>query len=179
MGIDLTESLTNSRAVGLAVKVGTSVLFEDLFVRHYPDVFRYALVLTSDRDEAEEVAAETFARAWRAWSHGKEPHGKQLAWLLAIARNLATDRWRRLSRYAGRFLSANSSDRQAEVEAILWLESLVRVLPARQREVIVLRYHRDLNDADIGRLMGLTESGVRSLVGRALARLREHPEAWQ
>jgi DNA-directed RNA polymerase specialized sigma24 family protein len=50
------------------------------------------------------------------------------------------------------------------------------VLTARQREVLVLRYQRDLTDADIGSVMRLSESGVRSLVARALAILRSHPE---
>ena len=40
----------------------------------------------------------------------------------------------------------------------------------------MLRYQRDLTDADIAVVMGLTESGVRSLAARALAALRAHPE---
>lgn len=179
MGIDVANELPNLSSVGHAVEIGAVELFEDLFSRHYADVFRYALVLTKDRDEAEEVAAETFARGWRAWRNEDEPAGKALAWLLVIARNIATDRWRRLSRHVGRLQPPNTSDTHAEVETMLWLQSLVRVLPPRQREVIALRYHRDLSDADIGRLMGLSESGVRSLVGRALATLRQHPEAWR
>ena len=40
----------------------------------------------------------------------------------------------------------------------------------------MLRYQRDLSDADIGLVMNLSESGVRSLVTRALESLRAHPE---
>lgn len=154
-------------------------MFEDLYARHYADVFRYALVLTNSRDEAEDVAAETFARAWRAWSAGREPDGPPLPWLLVIARNIARDRWRRLSRVTTRLLPSRGQDGHAEVESLLWLQTLIRTLPPRQREVIVLRYHRDLTDAEIGRLMGLSESGVRSLVARAIATLRQHPEVWR
>jgi RNA polymerase sigma factor (sigma-70 family) len=49
-------------------------------------------------------------------------------------------------------------------------------LTARQREALVLRHQRDLTDADIARIMGISESGVRSLVARALEVLRDHPE---
>ena len=153
--------------------------FGDVYERCHADVLRYATVLTGDRDEAEDVAAEAFARAWRAWITGSRNDAPILPWLLAIARNIATDRWRRLRRVASRPMTKGSGDGQAEVETRLWLQALARVLPFRQREVIALRYYRDLSDADIGRLMGLSESGVRSLVARAIATLRQHPEVWQ
>jgi RNA polymerase sigma factor (sigma-70 family) len=70
-------------------------------------------------------------------------------------------------------------DAQADPETWLWLDAFARVLPERQREVILLRYHRDLSDADIGALMRLSPSGVRSLVARAIATLRSHPEVWR
>ena len=158
---------------------GIAVPFEELFERHYPDVFRYALVLTNSREDAEDVAAETFARAWRAFSQHREPQGPPLPWLFTIARNIATDWWRRFSRRATHLLPRQDGESGDGVESLLWLESLVRVLPPRQREVIALRYHRDLSDREIGRLMGLSESGVRSLVARAIQTLRQHPEVWR
>jgi DNA-directed RNA polymerase specialized sigma24 family protein len=42
--------------------------------------------------------------------------------------------------------------------------------------VLVLRYQRDLTDADIASVLGMSESGVRSLVARAVEALRAHPE---
>lgn len=153
--------------------------FEELFERHYPDVLRYALVLTKSRGDAEDVAAETFARAWRAFRQQREPHGPPLPWLFTIARNIATDWWRRVSRRATHLLPHQDEVEHDGLESLLWLESLARALPPRQREVIALRYHRDLSDRDIGRVMGLSESGVRSLVARAIHTLRQHPEIWR
>jgi RNA polymerase sigma factor (sigma-70 family) len=179
MSLDLALAAHNPSTVPSTTMGTNSVLFEDIYARHHIDVFRYALVLTSSRDEADDVAAEAFARAWRAWRSGHEPDGPALPWLFAITRNIATDRWRRLGRVVTRLIPSRAADGYAEVEAMLWLAALVRVLPPRQREVIALRYHRDLGDAEIARLMGLTESGVRSLVGRAIAKLRQHPEVWR
>jgi RNA polymerase sigma-70 factor (ECF subfamily) len=158
---------------------GKGVPFEELFERHYRDVFRYAMVLTNSREDAEDVAAETFARAWKAFGERREPHGPPLPWLLTIARNIATDWWRRLSRRATQILPRQDSDPRDRVESLLWLESLVQALPPRQREVIALRYHQDLSDREIGRVMGLSASGVRSLVARAIQTLRQHPEVWR
>jgi RNA polymerase sigma factor (sigma-70 family) len=60
----------------------------------------------------------------------------------------------------------------------IWLDALSRALPTRQRDVILLRYQRDLSDEDIGEVLGLSASGVRTLASRALAGLRRHPELW-
>ena len=53
---------------------------------------------------------------------------------------------------------------------VLW--SAVRCLPARQRAVLVLRYHEDLPEAEVARLLGLPLGTVKSLAHRGLARLR-------
>ena len=54
-----------------------------------------------------------------------------------------------------------------------------RELPRRQREVLILRYQRDLDDESIGEILGLSASGVRSLVARACETLRRNPEIWR
>jgi RNA polymerase sigma factor (sigma-70 family) len=150
---------------------------EHLYAELYRDVFRYVLGLTRSIDEAEEIAADTFERALRTW---KDLPAQPVAWLLLTARRLATDRWRRARRFARILVSTRTfgTERASGVEAEFdsWFDALSKVLTARQREVLILRYQRDLTDADIGAVMGLSESGVRSLVARALAVLRSHPE---
>jgi RNA polymerase sigma factor (sigma-70 family) len=149
--------------------------FEAIYVRHYADVSRYILALTRSRDETEEVVAETFARAFRAWSPATPPD-RPLPWLLLTARRIATDRWRRARRRVLDLAGHSSRDEFERTEFWLWFDQLAVVLSARQREVLLLRYKRDLSDEEIGRVMGLTGAGVRSLVARALAVLRAHPD---
>ena len=114
-----------------------------------------------------------------------------------IARRIATDRWRRRRLIAWLPLpdtmrqSADWDGRQtteaelgapdlaADVaEFWLWLDALCRALPTRQRDVIFLRYQHELTDEDIGKVLGLSASGVRTLASRALKGLRKHPELW-
>jgi RNA polymerase sigma factor (sigma-70 family) len=149
--------------------------FEAIYLHHYNDVERYVLVLTRSRDETDEIVAETFARALRAWSPATLPD-RPLPWLLLTARRIATDRWRRGRRRITDLVGRAPHDELARSEFWLWFDRLAEVLSERQREVLVLRYKRDLTDEEIGRVMGLSESGVRSLVARALATLRAHPE---
>ncbi len=160
-----------------AVARADTAAVERLYVEHYRDVFRYIVALTHSLEEAEEVTEDTFERALRTWRQVPE---RPVAWLLLTARRIATDRWRR-ARHLARLIprignghSASLSSHDAEFST--WFEALARVLTARQREVLILRHQRDLTDADIGVVMGLSESGVRSLVARALAVLRSHPE---
>lgn len=166
------------RGMSLQAVVRTPpISIERLYADHHRDVFRYVLGLTRSFDEAEEIAADTFERAIRSWD--REPD-RPIAWLLLTARRIATDRWRRARRLAAVLtgLRAGAPRSIADVDAGFgaWFDSLSTVLTPRQREVLMLRYQRDLTDADIAVVMGLTESGVRSLAARALAALRAHPE---
>jgi len=162
-----------------ATSVADSIDFEAAYVRHYRDVHRYLLGLTRSIDEADDLAAETFERALRAWA-GRTMPEHPLPWLLLTARHLATDRWRRARRLARLLPWANGSRPptadESRTDFWLWFDAVARVLTDRQREVLVLRYQRDLTDAHIATVMGISESGVRSLVGRAVEALRNHPE---
>ncbi|HUP55597.1 MAG TPA: sigma-70 family RNA polymerase sigma factor [Methylomirabilota bacterium] len=161
------------------------VSFEQVYATHFRDVERYVLLMLGEPDDADDIVADTFQRAFLAWRNGRGPAGRALPWLLLIARRLVTDRWRRRRLIAWIPLGGDHSPEPADTEDAatrsefwLWLAALARVLPDRQREVIYLRYQRDLTDDEIGEILGLSASGVRSLVSRALSALRSHPELW-
>jgi RNA polymerase sigma factor (sigma-70 family) len=155
--------------------------FEEVYRRHERDVVRYLALLLRQPDDAEDLAADTFRRAFEAWRAGRGPAGRPLPWLLTIARRLAMNRWRRRRLIAWLPLPFGRRDVAGDAAATdrefwLWLDALARALPERQREVLVLRYRRDLDDEEIGLVMGLSASGVRSLRARAIQSLRDHPE---
>lgn len=186
-GLDLTPSLD-----------ARTSSFEVIYDAHYRDVFRHVIFATRGRDDVEEIVAETFARAFAAWRSGKGPAGHPLPWLLVIARRIVTDRWRRrrligwlplpdgMRPARGEWNGRRATEPEPEspedgagvAEFWLWLDALSRALPARQRDVIFLRYQHDLSDEDIGEVLGLSASGVRTLVARAISGLRAHPELW-
>ncbi len=180
----------------VAVETSANETFEAIYEANFRAVYRYALLATRRSADAEDVVSDTFARALSAWTRGHGPAGRPLPWLLLICRRIVTDRWRR-QRLIGWLPMVQSGRRgsDGDVEAgvdpgadddafrvrefWLWLDSVTRVLPHRQREVLFLRYERDLDDDDIGQVLGLTASGVRSLTARAIASLRRHPELLQ
>jgi RNA polymerase sigma factor (sigma-70 family) len=155
--------------------------FSQTYRTHHRAVYRYILALSRSADEAEEVAAETFARALLAMRRDQSTDSIALPWLLLTARRITTDRWRRARNLARlvpltRGLGGERVGDMETSEFWIWFNDLCRVLPRRQREVFILRYQRDLSDNDIGAIMRLSASGVRSLVARAVQTLREHEE---
>jgi len=172
--------------------------FEAVYNAHYRDVCRHVILTTRGRDDVEEIVAETFARAFAAWRAGQGPAGNPLPWLPVVARRIATDRWRRRrliawlplpdsrrprpgswdARQSGESEPGGPDRAAAVAEFWLWLDALSAALPTRQRDVLILRYQRDLTDEDIGEVLGLSASGVRTLASRALSALRKHPELW-
>jgi RNA polymerase sigma factor (sigma-70 family) len=163
---------------------GATTSFEGIYREHYQDLYRYVLLRTGRPDDADDIVADAFDRAFSAWRSGNGPAGRALPWLIVIARRIIVDRWRRgrLIRWlpfgldAGRAEARDPDDAGARAEIWMWLDQLARALPTRQREALLLRYHRDLSDEEIGEILGLSASGVRTLVSRALAALRQHPE---
>jgi RNA polymerase sigma factor (sigma-70 family) len=161
--------------------------FAYFYRERYRDVYRYALLMLRSASDAEEVTAEAFGRAYSAWRRGHGPQSESpLPWLLQIARRIVIDRGRRarLLAWVPLGLLAPNQEPQARddtgrSEFWLWFELFARRLPPRQREVLILRYQRDLDDRAIGAILGLSTSGVRSLVSRACETLRRDPEVWR
>jgi RNA polymerase sigma factor (sigma-70 family) len=172
---------------------GDVATFADIYETCYRDVYRYVLLADRRPGDADDLVQDVFDRAFAAWRDGRGPAGRPLPWLLVIARRLLVDRWRRRRLIAWLPLRARPRLGDAEVDIVdpgttdrlaeerefwLWLDALSKTLPARQRELLFLRYQRDLSDEEIGEILELSPSGVRSLAARALAALRQHPELW-
>jgi RNA polymerase sigma-70 factor (sigma-E family) len=145
--------------------------FEALCREEYAAVVRTAWLITGDREEAVDIAQETFVRAYERWRQVAQldrPGG----WLTRVAANLALS-WRRgqrVRRRAHRPLPAPppASDSAVDPELLRALDGLT---PA-QRAVIVLRYLCDLSVDDVARTLGKRPGTVRALTSQALDRLR-------
>src|SRR5436190_12140076 len=86
---DVNAVTTTLPAFGLARPSFTSVAQSELDAVH-----AYLLFLTGDRAVAEDLAGETFEKAFRTWRRFDPRRGTARAWLCAIARNAALDHFR-------------------------------------------------------------------------------------
>jgi RNA polymerase sigma-70 factor (ECF subfamily) len=141
------------------------------------DVYGYLLYLTKNRTLAEDLTGETFETALRRWRKFDPQRGTARAWLLAIARSTALDRFRADTRRRRREEVSASGMREPAHEAFEGfspeLDAALRELTAGEREVIALRVVLDLDGDEAARLLGLTTTAVSTRLHRALGKLEE------
>jgi len=143
--------------------------FEEWYRESYARLSTSVLALTGDRDVAAEITDEAFARAWRHWrrvSAMESPGG----WVYRVALNLVRSRARRrkVEQRALVRLAVPLGDEAAPAGEV-WV--LVRDLPERQRQAVVLRYVADLDEPEIAIAMGVTRGTVASTLFDARRRL--------
>jgi len=160
---------------------GTDGVFERLVHDHQDRIFALGLALTGNRHDAEEVAQDTFLRAYRAlatYTPERVRELKQKAWLHRIAVNVVRNRMRGLR---PRLVELNGSEpargASPEEDALRRIEidelaSRVSALPARYREALVLRHVQDLSYAEVSEALGQPVGTVKSNVHRGLKMLR-------
>lgn len=138
--------------------------FDELFRRARGMAYR----LLGDPVAAEDVAAETLARAYARWSKvAGLPHRDR--WVLRVAANLAIDQARRR---VPRTLPPEPVSADEASTLRLALLAALRSLSKRQREVIVLRYLSDLSEADVAELLGMSVGAVKTHLHRGVVGLR-------
>jgi RNA polymerase sigma factor (sigma-70 family) len=140
--------------------------FERFYEEHRNEVFG-VLARRLGRQGAEDAFQETFLRALRAYPALR--HGDHLrAWVLTIARNVATDTHRRVRPTVELAEQAELPRRPAYAE----LAHLTDQLPPTERAAVVLRYAYDMPYAAIGAALGSTEDAARQAASAGVRRLR-------
>ena len=156
--------------------------FDALYRAARDDVYAYVATLLRDRVAAEDVTAAAFERAYRKQRSYKAARGSERAWLFGIARNAALDELRRRKRAAA--LAAEPADVDAALpeeaaEAALRRAAvraaLARIGP-RERELIALKFHAGLDNAEIAAVLGVSVSNAGTQLHRAMTKLREGVE---
>ncbi|MFZ0091399.1 MAG: sigma-70 family RNA polymerase sigma factor [Solirubrobacteraceae bacterium] len=133
-------------------------------------------VSVGDRDLAQELVAEAFARAWASWAKVSD-HPAPEAWVVRTALNAHVSRWRRRRREVllpDPTLVPDEPQTRDRDDGTLdpeLLDALLR-LPVRQRQVVALRVFLDLDTDRTAELLGIAAGTVQAHLGRAIATLR-------
>jgi RNA polymerase sigma-70 factor (ECF subfamily) len=131
---------------------------------------------------AEDLTAGTFERVIRAWGRFDPARASERTWILAIARNLLADHFRRQQHRAAVSLDEHpglldavqgGSDWEARRLSEDELRGWLGQLKPREQQVLALRYGADLPAEDVAHLLELTAANVHQIASRALRRLRE------
>lgn len=149
----------------------------ELFVReYYPQILKYCRYHCPDRESAQDLTQETFARFFRNLASYRH-RGKILNYLYTIARNLCIDLGRKNRESApGEYSHQESADSDhgiVGIEERILLHEALESLPDELREVIILHYFQELSLKETAAVLQIGLPLVKYRIGKAKERLRE------
>ena len=173
------NELTDEQLVAAYAK-GDNKAFDTLLLRHKSRLYSYIFQMVRDRDLSDDIFQETFVKAIITIKQGRyNNQGKFSAWISRIARNLVIDSFRSEKSEASvsadnteydvlnrRDLSEDTiEDAMIDLQIEADLHSLIEELPEPQREVLNMRYYKDLSFKEIAENLGVS-------INTALGRMR-------
>jgi len=149
-----------------------------LFRQRRVDLFRLAVFLVDDRAVAEDLVQEAFAVLHRRWPDLTDP-AAGYGYLRSTVVNAARHHHRHQA-VRRRHLKVAEPDQGPGADYLVLLAEehrqvlrALRVLPARQRAVLVLRYWEQLTEAEIASTLGISTGTVKSSASRAMHTLKK------
>lgn len=155
--------------------------FEVVLDRYQAEIFRYAMQLTRNPADADDLYQETMMKAFRAYGR-LDADANVRAWIYRIATNtFLSDRRKHgrvdlLDDVAAQAIPAAQSDHAAGLDARALLEEVavfVDQLPPKQRVALTLRKYHELGYAEIADALRCSEAAARASVHEALRKLRD------
>ncbi len=174
----MTSLARDSAAIATTVEraiAGDEAAFARIVAAYHVDLVRVAFVVCGDEALAEDAAQASWWIAWRKLASLRDPD-RLRPWLFAVAANEARKVLKREHRRGVREIDvqADTAPRQDPSGAIVYVDlgnALGRLRP-EDRALLALRYTAGLDSSEIGPVVGMSPSGVRTRLSRLLARLR-------
>ena len=164
-------------------KVGGSVeVFAELYDYYLPKVFRYISYQVGDMDLAEDLTSAVFEKVLTKLNSYRSNKASFSTWLMTVARNTVIDHYRVRSRKVTVSIEETfelASEETSPVEEVIRddelqrLETYLRELPQQEREIISLKFGAELNNRQIAKTLGLSESNVGTKLYRTICKLRD------
>ena len=170
-----TTPSADARLIADCLK-GDMRAFDEIVRSHTPRVFNYVLHMTRHRQDAEDIAQQTFIKAYTHLS-SFDPTRSFIAWLLTIARRTALNHFRSAKHFesvaedaaAGDITPDRHLEKRDQLDT-LWSQAK-RVLSDREFEVLWLRYAEDRSLEETAKIVGLNQTHTKIIAFRARQRL--------
>lgn len=177
-------------ALMLKVKSGDMEAFRELVEVHQSRVIGTVCKMLGDDTDSEDLSQQVFIRVWKS-ADRYQPTAKFTTWLFKITRNLVFNELRRRKRHPGFSMDAELEPGEApreledvhapspstellEDELQTAIQKAIDALPETQRMAVILRRYEELSYQEIGDILGLSVSAVKSVLFRARAELKDH-----
>jgi RNA polymerase sigma factor (sigma-70 family) len=172
--VSVARPLTGTAAPSapVALQSAAPVSFESVFASEYPRLLRALYLVTGSRHEAEELAQDTFVRAYERW-HLVVRAENRAGYLYRMAVNLYRSKLRRLGRAARHVVKPDPQpDSFAATDDRDEIGRALASLPRSQREAVVLVSWLGMTDDEAGAILGISPVTVRVRIHRARLSLR-------
>lgn len=160
--------------------INSEARFEAYFRETYPLIYNYAYYRLLNRQSAEDVTSETFLRAAQAFDRFDSQRAKFSTWVFAIARNCLSAYLAKNTQpvvlvgddYSICGAEGIEDDALAYEENADLCRRLLAVLDDEEREVVYLKFYREMRNTEISKALGINASTVASKLQRALIKMR-------
>jgi len=151
-----------------------------LYERYLDEIYRYAYFRLGDRDEAEDITANTFMKTWESLPKIYQQDGSIYNfrnWLYRVAKNLIIDHYRKIKTLP--LLNNFHEDQDATIKDAEQniqsghLSKAIMALRPDYQQIIILRFINQLSHQEVTEIMKRSTSQTRILQHRALKKLRE------
>lgn len=163
-------------------------VFTELYENYHQDVYQFLFYMVRSKEQAEDLVQEVYIRVLRSYSRF-EGKSSEKTWLFSIARNVAIDHFRKQKGWKQKLLEKfdwNTAqvrdDQPLPDEIAIQKEEVQRMFKSLeactvdQRAVIIMRYLHELSIAETARVLGWTESKVKTTQHRGIKVLKAHME---
>lgn len=176
----MNKILVKSKVI--SAKKGSQKACNWLIDKFYKQVYWYALGLTKDVDQAQDLTQETFIKVWKSIDNFRMKSSFK-TWIFAILRNTFLEMKRkqrlefveidkeRLIQNNG--FKQNCKDEVVSIVSDGVLYESVNVLPLIYREIITLHYFEDMKYKEISKVLAIPLGTVKSRIWKAMKLLRE------
>jgi RNA polymerase sigma-70 factor, ECF subfamily len=154
--------------------------FGQLYESYVDKIYHFLYYRTAHKETAEDLTSTTFIKALDNIKKFNPSKGVFLAWLFRIARNSLYDFYRAKKDIVDIdeviFFLSSPENLPADLDAknkLKEVEVYLKELPAREREIIVLRVWDELSYREISELLGKSEAACKMAFSRAIGKLRE------
>ena len=172
-----TQSITDDKLVASYAK-GNNEAFDILLKRHQDKVFNYIFKIVKNEDIANDIFQDTFVKAIMTIKQGRyTENGKFPAWISRIAHNLIIDYYRQEKSENMQSCDVEDVDilnkkelSEETIEDVIITDQihsdvkhLVKILPDLQREVLLMRYYKNMSFKEIAEATGVS---INTALGR-------------
>lgn len=148
------------------------VRFEAMVRAFSADLFRYALFLSRDRSQAEDLTQEAFLRAWRSLPNLRE-ESKARSWLFTTVRREYLRQFERFQPPLDELDPERMPEPGGNEAETMWLRRLIEQLPVIYREPLMLQAIGGFSGNEIAQMLDIPRATVNTRLFRARAHLRQ------